>query len=77
MSDKKTFLREIKHLRTRGNAAYRDKNDELLIKLVNCLVKTAETQAKLTQGDDGRVEIVLHGDITQGEEASLPEGDGP
>ncbi len=62
------FTREIKHLRARGNAAYREKNDEMLLKIVNCLCKTAESQAKLNADGAGPVEIVF----PSGDSAHIP-----
>lgn len=63
MTEKEMFAREIKHLRARGNAAYRQKDDEMLLKIITCLCKTAETQFKLAgEEDNGRMEIVFCGE---------------
>jgi hypothetical protein len=63
MPKKDIFTREIKHLRARGNAAYREKDDEMLLKIVSCLCKTVEVQAKLAgDGGEGPVEIVFRDD---------------
>ena len=66
---KNLFTREITLLHRRARAAYEAQDDEAFIKLVGCLCKVAETQAKVGPAEPEAVEIVLRGDPAAQEDA--------
>lgn len=53
------FARELTMLHKRSRAAFDEKNDDLLIKIVGALCKVAESQAKMGLSDPEPVEVVF------------------
>ena len=62
MSHTEILDQTIRRLRLRCGEAYREKNDELLLKIVPVLCKAVETRARLSGEDGGPVELVLRGE---------------
>ncbi|MGI5885717.1 MAG: hypothetical protein ACOX83_12260 [Candidatus Spyradocola sp.] len=63
MTNAEVLGKVIRYLRLRCGAAYRDKDDDLLLKIVPVLCKAVEMQQKLS-GAEGTecMEIVLRGE---------------
>ena len=66
---KNLFSREITQLHRRARAAYEAQDDDAFIKLVTCLCKVAEVQAKMGPAEPSAVEVVLRGDPGAQEDA--------
>ena len=56
---RKLLESEIGHLKERGEVAYSEQNDELLINFVNCICKAMETQDKLEPPEQEKIELIL------------------
>ncbi|GEM_PF-5777144 len=70
---KKILENEIGHLKERGEAAYAQQNDELLIKFVNCICKAFETQDKLDPPEQESIELILKDEPKPGKTESKQE----
>lgn len=63
MTNAEVLDKAIRYLRLRCGAAYRAKDDDLLLKIVPVLCKAVEMQQKLSGAEDaGCMEIVLRGE---------------